>query len=233
MAKMENLEFLERICPPSAKDRTYEGLLDWLFGKGPRTVAVCADKAYRDVQRNLAGIRKMPNPEKKSFREGISALIASSVDGLFSQGVDGQGAFDDWHNETCGKISGASNEHGVSELVKWMGGAFSYGVSQKWLNMTIKNMLVMERWDGHLDPIRSHLHVPVDRIIMKTASKELGVPIPRKTGGTGKYSNTGSKLESKPWSRWGHGEYAAFQEEVRKRVDRCPIDWEFGAWNKA
>ena len=58
MAKKENLEFLDRICPATVKDRSYDSMLTWLFGE-EKTITVCAEKAYRDIQRNLRGIGAM------------------------------------------------------------------------------------------------------------------------------------------------------------------------------
>ena len=227
MARDENIEFLKSICPQSLKDSTYEELLDWLFGRDSRTIAVCADKSYRDIQRNLTGIGKMPEKEKQVFRSAISTLIAGCIKNVFNHKITEPEAFDVWHNETCESISEVSREYGISKWVAWMENGFTYGISQKRLNMTIKNMIVMERWDDHLEPIRKYLHVPVDSLIMKKASKEFDINIPCKNGGVGKYSNTGSK----PWSRWEFEDYIGFQKDVRKATRICPIDWEFTSWN--
>ncbi|MCL2125964.1 MAG: hypothetical protein FWH33_08270 [Oscillospiraceae bacterium] len=230
MPKNENIEFLERIYPLTVEDRSYEGLLTRLFRGEARSIVVCSNTAYRDIQRNLAGIGEMPEKEKQAYLESISTLITGCVDDLFKCKLTEQEAllaFDAWHKEICEKICEESNKHNIPKWVTWMESGFTYGLAQKWLNMTIKNMLVMERWDGSFEPIRKYLHIPVDRYIMEAASLDFGIQIPRKHGSVGKYSNTGSK----PWSRWEYCDYINFQEAVRGVVC-CPIDWEYEAWSR-
>lgn len=232
MPKKENAEFLVGLLMPLPKFPThvYDAMLTWLFGSDERTIAICAHLAYRDVQRNLRGISKMCEQDKREWREDTEKLITRCIDDLFMQRVSEREIFDAWHKDTCDDICEISNKHNIFKWVEWMEKAYTYGLSQKILNMTIKNMLVMEQWDIHLEPIKKHLHCPVDSYIMEAASDYLGIPIPCKNGGVGKYSLTGSKLDSKPWSKWEYSDYIGFQEELRKAVN-CPIDWEFSAWN--
>ena len=232
MTKQENFEFLRSICPAKLKNEPYEALLIWLFGSEEHTVAICAMKAYRDVQRNLRGISKMPEQDKKAWREDIEVLISGCIDNLLIQKSSGQEAFDTWHSKTCEEICEVSDKHKVPKWVEWMENGYPYGLAQKILNMTIKNMIIMGRWDDQLDPIRSYLHIPVDSYIMEAAWEDLKVTIPCKNGGVGKYSLTGSKSDTKPWSQWNTSEYVQFQKDVRHAVKGCPMDWEFKAWNK-
>ena len=234
MAKKENAEFLVSLLQPLTKFPTsvYDAMLTWLFGSEERTIEVCARVAYQDIRQNpTGGIGKMPSHEKQAWKSAIGALIVCCIDELFAKGLSEQISFDIWHKETCDKICEESNRREIPKWIKHMEDGFSYGVAQKWLNMTIKNMLVMEQWDSYLEPIKQYLHVPVDSYVMEAASTDLEIPIPCKNGGVGKYSLTGSKADSKPWSRWEYGDYIAFQEDVRKATP-CPMDWEFGAWNK-
>lgn len=233
MAKKENVEFLVSLFQPLTNFPTsvYDAMLTWLFGSEERTIEVCARTAYRDVQRNLSGISKMPEQNKRTWREDIEALIVRCIGDLLAQDLSDKEAFDAWHKSACEKLCKESDKHNISKWVEWMENGYTYGLSQKIVNMTIKNMLVMEQWDSYFEPIKQHLHIPVDSYVMDAASGDLEIPIPCKNGGVGKYSLTGSKSDSKPWSRWEYGDYITFQEEVRKATP-CPMDWEFGAWNR-
>jgi len=210
------------------KSNSMEFLLNLLFGE-ERTIRICAHVAYRDVQRNLAGIGELKQ-KKLEWREKIESLIDSCIETMFTLELSQQKSFDDWHQKTCEEICRVSNEYNVHKKVKWMGSGFAYGLAQKWLNMTLKNMLVMDCWEAMLEPIEQYLHVPVDSYIMK-ASVTLGIELKDKKG---KY-NLYKEGVSKPWSQWNYSDYIKFQEELRKAVEhegkyKCPMDWEFDAW---
>lgn len=232
MARKENMEFLASIYSTSVKKNKtiinlddYDALLTWLFGK-EKTIAVCAEKAYRDLQRNLRGIAEMP--KKEEYKSETYNKIASCIDELLKMEVCGREEFDTWHHESCQKIRELSNKHNIPKWVKWMErSVFPYGLAQKWLNMTIKNMLVMEKWNDELDKIRKQLHAPVDSYVLQAASEMLGIKIINKQGQLSLYKEG----ITKPWSKWGYSDYVRFQEELRNAVE-CSMDWEFDAWNK-
>jgi hypothetical protein len=234
MPKKENLEFLASIYSNAVNKATqkptlplddYDALLDWLFGTEERTITACARTAYNDVKRRLTGIADMPKQDKKAYREAVETLIDDCVNDLFKQKISEQAAFDVWHGETCEEIRRVSKEHKISD---WVSDGITYGLAQKWLNIAIKNMLVMEKWDDDLNLIRAFLHIPVDRVIIKAASDNRSIKLLDKQGQYTSYKNG----VSKPWSTWDYDEYIKFQNDVRGAVE-CPMDWEYGAWNKA
>ena len=108
--------------------------------------------------------------------------------------------------------------------------AFHYGQAQKWLNMTLKYMIIMGFWTKKFNSIIEVLHVPVDSYIMEAASI-LEIMLPRKNGDYGKYFESSSK----PWSKWNKDDYVKFQENLRialknKNPSETPIEWEAHAW---
>lgn len=227
MAKIENLKFLANVYISGGgnKERTaklYEELLSWLFGD-ERTIEVCAQKAYRDIQRNLRGIGEMLENDKQLYRNDMCNLISSCIDELLRSKV----SFDVWHKDTCDKICSMTKTHNVPLVDE-----FTYGLAQKWLNMTLKNMLVMELYEEQLNQIKKDLHIPVDSYILEAASKYLEIDVIDKTGENLKPYKEGV---SKPWSKWNnYEEYLRFQHEVREAVTakgyECPMDWEFSSW---
>jgi len=212
------------------KKDSFETLLSFIYGT-ERTVEACAHGAYRDIQRNLTGINsnKMPVEKKVKWRDDIEKLIRKRVDILSTDPE----AFDTWHKETCDAICAESKRHNISTWVEWlkpMENGFTYGLAQKWLNMTIKNMLLMaqEEW-AWLDQIKSYLHVPVDKYVLDEAYKQLDV--------RAKFED---KFTSLAWSRWNDYDdlYFGFQERIRKVVNQredydSPMGWEFVAWVNA
>lgn len=93
----------------------------------------------------------------------------------------------------------------------------TYGQAQKWVNMTIKNMLVMGLWNFP-ESIEKQLHIPIDSYIIDEAKKDLDIKKP---------SCSWSKIEDV-------GEYFDYQKKVREKVNipDTPLTWEHKAWIK-
>ena len=206
-------------------DEKFKVLCEWFFGGDP-TIEKCAEYAYRDLQRNLRGIGKMNENEKEQYKAKVVVFIKDQIDKLLelklSKAGDQLKHFDAWHKETCSGICDISDS-----INKHLENKFSYGLAQKWLNMTLKNMLVAEtaEWYKELDKIRKPLHVPVDNYIRDAAHDMLGIR------GTTK----GRFERNISWDKWNEDIYKRFQEAVREAIEcrgdyNCPIDWEFDAW---
>jgi hypothetical protein len=199
----------------------YEFLASSYFGSGERTILVCARRAYKDLQRNLGGIGEMPEGKKQDYKNEVYTFIADSVKNLLNMNVSSQEDFDKWHGDTCGGILEITKSRNIP-----LDSGFFYGHAQKWLNMTVKYMLVMELEGERVGKIKALLHVPVDGYILEGASDK-GVPIPRKDGGEGEYA----EWDSKPWSQWERPEYEKFQANLRSAVSPVfPMVWEFPTW---
>jgi len=170
--------------------------------------------------------------------------------------------FETWHKDVCGKIVALAttdrwdraNGHRLFEIrdksrkedkqkYKAVGEAeaFFYGQAQKWLNMTLKNMLTMGLWNDKMAKIKPHMHVPVDSYIIEAAGGE--------KEGTAKnpiFLRTKEKIQkSSSWSSWNEEDYGKFQQIIREELTegkkkeleekfnreiKHPIDWEHYAW---
>lgn len=231
MAKKENLVFLANSYlsekgNQKLTSKLYDGLIEWYFGSKECTVEICAKRAYEDLQRNLRGISGMEQEKKQSYKNEIYLLISKSINELFEMGTLSEEKHDEWHMKTCEKICEYSKKLNTDVTNK-----FTYGLAQKWLNMTFKYMLITEQWDTQLSHIKQHLHIPVDSYVMEGACFILGIKIIDNKGKLDQYNSD----RSKPWSSWNCEEYIEFQKRVRKAVTvredyKCPIDWEFNAW---
>ena len=105
---------------------------------------------------------------KGAFRDKVREYLGRQSESFFSKQVITEDWFDGWHKLTCEKIQElANNDH--PGLLK-SGKSFTFGQSQKWVNMTLKYLLVMNV-EG-IERIAGFLHVPIDSYILKTAKKE-------------------------------------------------------------
>ena len=180
-----------------------------LFGKEYNTgidenkkKELAVERAYRDFCRT---IRK----GEKGINEGIGDLVECKkktaktiIDELSKMDFD---KYDYWHNELCGKI---------------IANKYTYGQAQKWVNMTMKYLIVLG--DANVIANKKLLHIPLDSIIIdKALEKDL---LTQKTLDDNKFTS---------WSGINTKElYDAIQKEIREKLqNQTPIMWEFQAWN--
>ena len=234
MASQRAWDYLLNAVKKPKEPERFKALSEWFFKDLTIEGGIehCAEIAYTDLtQSPLAGIGGMPEKEKEDWRHDIERLISLCIKDLLICNLSQQSDFDEWHQKTCEEIRQVSDAHRVHERVTWMKEmkvGFTYGLAQKWLNMTLKNMLVAEtaEWFKRLNRIKHLLHVPVDQYVLQEAYQMLGI----RDGGKNK------KFKPDAWSKWNdYDSYIRFQDRVRKAIeDRddydCPIDWEFDAW---
>lgn len=189
----------------------------------------CANKAYMDLCRTIR-FKTDDSNIKAKYKAKICDMLVQKYDVLCnavnacSSESEKQEIFDKEHKRICEEIIKTYSE--ISE--------FTYGQAQKWLNMMLKYVLLIEEDSA----LKSYLHIPVDSYIMLTVgSDNLKLKhclklecVPKKSGTVGKYSESGSK----PWSKWNYEEYIAFQNCIREAISESsyssPIEWENEAW---
>lgn len=199
-------------------------------GDGMNDILIkCANKAYMDLCRTIR-FKTEDGNIKAEYKTKICDMLVMEYDLLcdvvsvcYSEN-EKQEIFDREHNRICEEIIETYSE--ISD--------FTYGQAQKWLNMMLKYVLLIEG-DSVL---KSYLHIPVDSYIMQAVGSDnpklkycLKLEcVPKKDGTVGKYSESSSK----PWSKWSYEEYIAFQNCIRKAIFESgyssPIEWENGAW---
>lgn len=197
----------------------------------------CAQRAYLDLCRTIEfnvelkahkGIEeKFAKYIKKEFCNIISKLIADQIKEILLK--DDQN-FDSKHDEICKnlktKASSIMFKKTDGEYEKVLAKDLTYGQVQKWLNITIKYLLLLDVWKDKFELVKDELHIPVDSFVMEAANKDenLNIDIPYKNKkAKGKYSEN----ISKPWSDWEFDEYIEFQNSF-KNCSR--IEWETINW---
>lgn len=186
----------------------------------------CANKAYMDLCRTIK-FKTDDGSIKAEYKTKICDMLVNNYDVLtdaVKSTNDKQTVFDKEHKRICEEICSKYSE--ISE--------FTYGQAQKWLNMMLKYVLLIEG-DSVL---KSYLHIPVDSYIMQAVGSDnpklkycLKLEcVPKKDGTVGKYRES----ISKPWSKWEYEEYIAFQSSIRTAIAESnyssPIEWENQAW---
>lgn len=219
----------------------------------------CIQRAYRDVCRTfhykfssdyIEKLGKQKNGEyveyislKKEFREDLNNYLSEQINELLKSS---QEEFDIWHERTCDQIVGRAKKFSgpdkelfaiKKDISASSDKVFFYGQAQKWLNMTLKYMLIMGLWDRELEEKKEYFHVPVDSYIMKAASAEgINVPYKNKKQEGVLASGMYSEAKSKVWSQWEKEEYVKFQEDLRSRLEILkvyPMEWEFSVWMRS
>ena len=202
----------------------------------------CAYRAYLDLNRRIAfkyssseldkmqkdntDLAKKYKEAKKALIESVCDIILCSVDKY--ECVDGQ--FSLWHKAKCEEIKGTMNTavfQDDSLILK--SNSFTYGLAQKWVNMTLKYLWLLDMLPNGLS--EAELHVPVDSFILE-ALKE-----------TQQFNTKGNRITGSGKSYYYNGEawsaiseyknYKKLQDGIRNIAEKqgiSPIQWEGSAW---
>lgn len=179
-----------------------------------------AHRAYLDLARTVnysqstsQQLAKKSKEEAKAFREQKKKLVDSVCESLYSLPA---GDFDTWHKEKCDVICNKMNGSGL------LGKTFTYGQAQKWVNMTLKYLWLLDLLPKEIK--EESLHVPIDSFILQKLKEE------QVSGVTG--SGETYYYKGKVWSAITdyEEEYMELQKEIRRIASPNPIQWEDPAW---
>lgn len=201
----------------------------------------CANRAYIDLNRTLKFLKvskekqKDLEKQKKIFREDISRIIVDRINILLNEEVEG---YDKWHEETCDEVINKAKEYEYENLLQER---FYYGQAQKWVNMTIKYMWVIEKWKDKLDKLIDVLHVPVDSYILQGVWEDETLKLEDKKAILDKvFKEKGKERLTKQsefndqsvcsWSKWEKTSYIDFQEKLREKLEGKQFTWEGKTW---
>lgn len=189
----------------------------------------CARRAYMDLARTVKYKyssseldKAKKDPDKRKYRDMRNDTITDICEKLIDSigNYPGSNAdFDSWHKNECRKIQDTMNK--VVKGEKLLKEDFTFGQAQKWVNMTLKYLWLLDMLPEGIS--ETDLHVPIDSFILKALEKNIS-DISHKDG-TYKY-------KKEAWSRMEEYEnYKCLQDKI-KEVAKNPIDWESKAWIK-
>lgn len=167
----------------------------------------CCERAYLDLSRTIDYFKSTSElndkentnqKEKKAFEDKkdefknkiyeylkkaiiskgpIEKYIKKEGEFLGLKSISTETDFKDWHNNVCeGIIQISQKEDRLFKTTQ----EIKYGQAQKWLNMTLKYLLLLGYWDDNeANRLEKLFHVPVDSYIMEAANKDFSVGIPK------------------------------------------------------
>ena len=236
-------------------DKKTNDLLFFVFGieendDEREKIEACMDRAYLDLCRTLKfkySTKQLSEKEedasknkekedfknnKEDFKTKVKNTIRESLDPLNANRFDCNKGFDEWHENTIRNII---RKIKCSKNVDIFKEDFTVGHAQKWLNMTLKYMLIMgilpEEWE-------EFLHIPLDDYILKAAYNEFNV-------NRNNYNVNGNNYKIDKWSKIKeYDNYLAYQKRIREQVKnqkeklnggaekkyKSPAQWESEAW---
>ena len=199
-------------------------------------VNAAMDRAFRDASSHVLSIDGGNEPKRK---EGKGAI---------SEALEKLEPFDDyaeWHDSLCQKLRDNDYSPGNEHPLK----AITYGIAQKWVNMTMKYLAIAyyafnehesckDYCDFYERVVKHHeadLHVPVDRYIIEAAwrkSSDIKLPVNDPGKRTNEYKHPADYCTA--WSKWNEEDYKQFQKTLRGALGReDALDWEGSAWIEA
>lgn len=208
---------------------------------------ICAKRAYLDLARTVkysyssSELEEMKSKksseedrdEANNFVESKNNLIKNICENILSP-VKTEKAkisfessdFDKWHKAKCKEIINFMNNSIDKSNTEILKESFTIGQAQKWVNMTLKYLWLLNALPTGVKP--EYLHVPIDSYIIKIAySKKV----------TFKYALGLEEKKEKSWSKLSDYEkYFEIQEAIREAIktnttnETIPIKWESLAW---
>ena len=104
------------------------------FGNMSAPLKAASRSAYHDMMRKIR-FYDLPQSDRWEMREKVNKVLKEEIDWLDSSHIRGQSAFDSWHRKLSDEIKMIYQSYGIE---------FSYGQAQKWINMTIKYLYILE-----------------------------------------------------------------------------------------
>lgn len=185
------------------KTNVNEDLLKFLkfsyFGALTNLKEAAANRAYRDMCRTIR-FNGLCEETRLELKKEVNRKLITKIENIKDN-------FEIWHKEACGLIIEKYEKHRIE---------LTYGQAQKWVNMTIKYLYMLN--EHTFDNIFEFLHIPIDNYIFKAVKEKLGIDKPKN-----------------PWSKLDETEYLNYQNDIRKKLKEeenyiSPLDWEFKIW---
>ena len=199
----------------------------------------CANRAYLDLSRRIDfyySTSELDNMSKKGSSKESKSLakkyksakkdLIKKICGTILCPVEGCKCIDEefelWHELKCKNIMKTMNNSTFQDgkLILKDCNAFTYGLAQKWINMTLKYLWLLDMLPDGLSEMS--LHVPIDSFIIQALYNKVD-----------QISND-NKYKGKAWSKFGDYKiYRDLQDEIKRVVENIPpIKWEESAWRK-
>lgn len=206
-------------------------------------ISAAINRAYRDAASHVLSLKddfKKDTEKGQDLFAKAGELIKVFIKDVLNNDTQNKlnkKEYDEKHKNLCdtliSKYKGCTNS----------GYEFSYGIAQKWVNMTMKYLgvilMIFSEYNNSHDFVKTYkdsfraiehfLHVPIDGYILEYVSNK-------------KYSNVEpieiAKKENNnnlAWSKYEEENYKTLQKNIKEKFIKektSPLDWENEAWIK-
>ena len=196
--------------PIPSTAETHDCLIRLLFGYEGSLLDSAVRLAYSDLSRTIHGIAHAD--PGGAIRTAAGELLLREILAV-SERLDGQAAFDQWHESTSAALSRVYSSAQFSR--------FYIGHAQKWVNMAVKYCALL---DDRAVPSGGRFfsfgHIPIDSLVINALSRST--------------PSLPAALRFPAWSRIdSYAEYMAFQCWVREAFpSSTPLSVEFFLWQE-
>lgn len=178
------------------------------FGVADNYYKAASARAYLDFCRTIKFTASINEEERVKARTDVDGMIENRLKAIADAGITSQDEYDEWHKELCEEI--------MDRYKEVCGEQFRVGQAQKWINMTVKYLYLLN--SECVKPIISFAHVPLDNYVFAAAMENLALSSDNLT----------------PWSKINdYNVYLNYQIEIRKAViplNTSPLRWELSYW---
>lgn len=212
-----------------------------------KILSAVINRAYRDASSHVLSI-STGNPRDADSKVKPDDIITEEICNLTEKTE-----YDKWHCKVCSRLINVYANCQYNKKDQNTELRFSYGIAQKWVNMTMKYMTIlcdicdeMELYNSPfykafgktINALRNRFHSPVDRYIIDAAwlyCTDIVMPLKENKSIRRNYPYSIPSEYVKPWSQWNCIEYCKFRKSLVKCLNgQSELDWESVAWiNKA
>ncbi|MGN0363662.1 MAG: hypothetical protein ACI4ET_12565 [Bilifractor sp.] len=202
-----------------------------------------AQRAYRDFNRTMRFKKDNLCSEEEELKENFSeecelSWVCDYCRDLIKSNSEN---FSVEHDKKCQELADNINTK-FQDILKE---DFTFGQAQKWINMTIKYMLLTGIWDDELpEGFEKYVDIPVDSLILQAAADTSISGLDRVIEVYVKHDYNEEDLQkmspyreykSQPWSKWNMIDYRHFIDDIRKAVAESQkfkslYEWENFIW---
>ena len=135
------------------------------FGNTANPYKAASRRAYLDLCRTIKFAPSSNEEERVKARTDVDGLIESEFKAVSNAHMTSQEEYDEWHEKICEKI--------VARYEKVCGDQFCIGQAQKWVNMTVKYLYLIDSECVKL--FADFAHMPLDNYVFAAARDHLGL----------------------------------------------------------
>ena len=171
-------------------------------------------RAYLDLCRTIDFEKDITDKKKKCLVNEVGNYFKEELDN--KEGLNKvKNGYDEWHDEACSKVMKKYNGY-----VENCNGLY-YGQAQKWVNMTMKYLYILNKCYGEnqekYDFLEKVDHLPIDSIILQKLN-----------------GNEKKIWNNKTWSKFGQVDYATCKKEIKEKLagKEFLFMWELRNWKE-